>query len=903
MQVCRRTLSAVIVLLFSLSVSSQHVLRGFCKDGNSGQYLVGALAQLMLQDSTEICRATSVNPMGNFAIETDTTGVFLLKVSMRGYEASVSKVTVPMPNPYSVPVYKLSPKAKVMDEVVVKGVQHDVTMKKDTLIFNATSFVVPEGYSIRSLLSQFPGLEITGDKIKYNGKDVNYFLINGKEYMMNQPKVALDNLPADVIDTVKVYGYTTTYERLAGDSTLEKPLAIDLSIKKEHRGKWMLNAGVSGGSKGYYRVRGFATKILPCLEATLYGSSNNYKHPSDYYGGNMWSEDLAYTGHGTDTPVGANLRWENGKGRTEKGWLELTGKVDFSHHYSSSTFISEVHSIYENQLENNSVNTSVDRSRSKSLNAILRLDWNPTQRTNLEYSGSIRFFKNRFSTRDQTEQYAETDTSFIKSRDVTTESSDIKEVQVQNSLLYTIGYNKAGRITRLNLSSEIALPQDNVVDGLQEVSVSHTQQLPEATKRFTLYNDRYDRKYSFCQSFEHSEPLGKGWNLAVRQSWSISNKQQTYDYNIDGMRDEVNSFMSDTRNSILKLSPELRYTHRAWRFSSSADITGDFSTLRHQQGEIDTLSRWGQRFYANYGARCGYKFSDRQDIYFSYSYKRSRPSLLELLPIMDTREPMSIRINNSARGDNFSNNLGLAWSNFIQAHEINLNVESDLTMRGNSTLHTSWYDQQTGMTTIRNVDVRGMWNSNNTFRYSMRLGMNGRFRLGANVRLNYSKSRNSLTNSLESIPSVVHGWELPVDVSLRYTNKEKRCNFNTLLTMNQYWGYSEEKGISTRSSLYAVSESMTYKLPWKLDLTADVGMKWQDTRLSRNINKVRTLANMNLSRTFLKNNALMVKFEWHDIFNANDRWETVTHPNWVSSLYIEEVSNYIMLHVYYQISL
>lgn len=893
-----------MMCLLCLQMLGQQKLRGLCKDESTNQFVSGVTVQLMTPDSLVLCKTTTASMLGQFVLNVDTTGNFFLQFTHKEYETLCSWVTLPVEDANRVPVYKLSPKAKVMEEVVVNALQHDVTMRKDTLVYNAEAFVVPNGYSLRALLSQFPGLEITSDgKIKYNGRDVNYFLINGKEYMMNQPQVALDNLPAEYIDTVRIYGYTTPYERLAKDSTLEKPLAIDLSVKKEHRGQWMLNAGLSGGLKGYYRVRGFATKMLPTLEATAYGSSNNYMHRSDYYGANMWSDEDSRVGHGHDAPLGINLRWENGKSRSEKGWLELGTKVDFSNYVVSSTLASEILRFYEGQPDVTETGSLTERIRSNSANVSFRLRWNSTENTHLEYNGSISLEKEHGSVNEDNTQVSETDSTSARIHLEEYKSYDLRKVSIKNSMYYHIGYKKQGRVTSLNVSSEVKLPQDRVADGVQTLSLYQSSAFPAISERLIRLDDRQGTSCSFSEALSHSEPLGRGWSLDLKQKWNCSNEEQTNDYLVNSILDEENSYLSRRHWSELRLTPAIRYSKGGWRLTTSVDVGGDFSTLQHRQGVIDTLVNRNDKFRLNYEAKGFYKFSDRHDISLSYSRSCTRPSLLSLLPTIDTRNPLNVYINNSQQNDNYANRLNAVWSRFLPKREVDMNLESRLTIHGNKTLHTTWFDPETGITTGSSIDVDGMWNLSNTMRYNMRIGKKGRVRLNSNIGLNYTHSKNALVCMPVENPSSIRGWELPLYAGLRYTCKPKGLSLGTSFRMNQYWGCRNLGDPIVHSSIYTLGKSLTCRLPWKIDMVTDVVFWWKNTLQSHTVNKFRTMANLNLSRSFLKNNALTVKLECHDIFNARDQWETSTNPNWVSSLYTEMITNYFMLHLYYQVTL
>ena len=93
-----------------------------------------------------------------------------------------------------------------MDAVTVTAIAQAITIKKDTIEFNTAAFSVKDGDVLEQLLFKIPGLVIDKEgKMTYNGKEINKILIDGKEFMTNNPKLLQKNLPAKAIDKLKVY--------------------------------------------------------------------------------------------------------------------------------------------------------------------------------------------------------------------------------------------------------------------------------------------------------------------------------------------------------------------------------------------------------------------------------------------------------------------------------------------------------------------------------------------------------------------------------------------------------------------------------------------------------------------------------------------------------------------------
>lgn len=87
-----------------------------------------------------------------------------------------------------------------LEEMIITADVAPIRIKQDTLEFNASSFKVRPDATVKELLEQLPGVEVDDEgKIKVNGKEVNNVLVNGKPFFNEDGKVAMENLPADII--------------------------------------------------------------------------------------------------------------------------------------------------------------------------------------------------------------------------------------------------------------------------------------------------------------------------------------------------------------------------------------------------------------------------------------------------------------------------------------------------------------------------------------------------------------------------------------------------------------------------------------------------------------------------------------------------------------------------------
>lgn len=93
-----------------------------------------------------------------------------------------------------------------LNEVVVKATRVQMYYKGDTIVFDASAFVIPEGSMLDALVQQMPGATMDEyGNISINGKHVDYLMLNGKDFFKGKNKLMLENLPYYTIKDIKVY--------------------------------------------------------------------------------------------------------------------------------------------------------------------------------------------------------------------------------------------------------------------------------------------------------------------------------------------------------------------------------------------------------------------------------------------------------------------------------------------------------------------------------------------------------------------------------------------------------------------------------------------------------------------------------------------------------------------------
>ena len=197
---------------------------------------------------TAITNFTLTDATGKATLDEVPLGSYVFHVEMMGYkpfvkeryfrEAEVDMGTI-----------RLQVDEHFLQAATITDVGNPMVVKKDTIEFNASSFRVGANAMLKDLLKRMPGMEITEDgRVKFNGEEIDKLTVGGRTFFFNDQSTALNNLPAAVVDKIRVIDRETEQARATGISDGEREKVLDVALKKEYEQGWFGNVGVKGGT-------------------------------------------------------------------------------------------------------------------------------------------------------------------------------------------------------------------------------------------------------------------------------------------------------------------------------------------------------------------------------------------------------------------------------------------------------------------------------------------------------------------------------------------------------------------------------------------------------------------------------------------------------------------------------
>jgi len=145
---------------------------------------------------------TTVN--GVFQLKKVTAGRVVLRFSHISCKDVIKEVEVKLGETTEVEV-TMREASQEIESVTVKGEVPVLTVKGDTLVYNAVAVRTFEGDEPIKIVEQLPGVLTSENGVSVMGKDISRTYVDGKLIFGSDPRAALQNLLANDVLKIRVY--------------------------------------------------------------------------------------------------------------------------------------------------------------------------------------------------------------------------------------------------------------------------------------------------------------------------------------------------------------------------------------------------------------------------------------------------------------------------------------------------------------------------------------------------------------------------------------------------------------------------------------------------------------------------------------------------------------------------
>jgi len=276
-----KTIGTLILCLWTVLVSAQFEISGEIRSVNDG--LPGAEISLYKMGSDQIL-GTVADDNGKFSIEGVPEGRYRLVAQYLGFQKYKQRITIG--GDQVLPAIVLEEDVIEIDGVEITGTMIQAIQKGDTTVFNAEAFKTLPDADAKELIAKIPGIEIEGGTVKANGENVQRVTVDGKEFFGTDPNVALNALPAEIIQKIEVIDAKSEQAQFTGFDDGNTTKTINIVTKPDMRNGEFGKIYLGYGQEDRYQSGGNINVFSGDRRISFIGLSNNINQQ------NFSSDDL-----------------------------------------------------------------------------------------------------------------------------------------------------------------------------------------------------------------------------------------------------------------------------------------------------------------------------------------------------------------------------------------------------------------------------------------------------------------------------------------------------------------------------------------------------------------------------------------------------------------------------------
>ncbi len=886
------------MFVLMVGVGQAQTIRGEVKDADGESLFSATVMLLQAQDSVLASFAMS-DANGVFEIKRVPKGDYLLRINFVGLKGFDQALTV---SDQDIDLGTINLEPDVLDEVVVEGEAIPITMKKDTIEYNAAAFETKPNAVVEDLLKKLPGVEVERDgTVRSQGETVNKVLVDGKEFFGDDPQMATKNLPADAVNKVQVFDQKSEFTQFSGIDDGNETKTINLTLKEDRKTGTFGSVGGGYGTDDRNQLSANINQFREDNQFSFIGKQNNINEQgfslSDYISfmgglGNL-------SGGSGRISIGGNNGLPISNGLSDGFVTTSAGGLNFNRDFNNKT---ELRSSYTFSRIENVTNRSTDRTNFVNDEAFDTDESSNTSSVGKNHNVTLNVKHEINKSQDiqirNTIGFQDGDvtnvTNTINSSDLgsSTSLSDYNSIgggfNLSSSFMYRRRFSKIGRtfITELRFSNQI-----NDSDYLLNTLVNPGAL---ATNQEQLSDNR---SRTFGAEISYTEPIGKSKYLEFRYERNLTSGENDKDfYDVNGGSRIFNGTLSslfERRYDYNRTGLSFNYATNDFRITAGANY--QFSTLDGEEPEVanSSISKDFNRTLPF--LRINYDFSTSIGLSLNYRTRLNVPSITQLQPVADNSNPLNIYEGNPALDAEYIHSARINFryfdqftsTSFFSFVDVSYTLDNIVTSRTVDNTNFSQLSRPVNAdnsVTISNYTSfsRPIKFAKTRFRVSNRVAVNEGFTIINDVTSETTNTNNTLSVSFENLKKKILDWNVGTNYTTGKTEGSQEVSNQDFTNQTYYLDvtvYFLKK--------WSVSSNFDYQIFESASFTENQEIQLWEASIQKNI---------------LKNDRGELKVSVFDILNQNQGINRTTNFNFIEEERIASIGTYYMLSFTYRLS-
>ena len=801
-----------------------------------------------------------------------------------------------------------------------------MVVKGDTLIYNADAFQLAEGSMLDGLIKLLPGFQLRDGQITVNGQYVSSLLVNGEDFFRGDPRVALENLPAYMVNKVKVYRKEHPWSYITKGKEERKedlPLVVDVNLKREYAIGWVGNVGAGYGTADRYLARLFGLRFTDHSRLALYANTNDTREPGT--SGN-WNANGSASGRTTMQTAGFEFLVKGDKDQWKYvGHAKIYHQNTFNQSITSSetfqpTLPNSTFNRARREAEGNhfkvQTEQAYERKRDEGFFNVFAALYYQHHHNNALSQGA------EFSA-DPKDAYraAPLDSLFLSSSErlakLLTNRQQNQEKSREHAWSGRLNVSGLAKVPRtpdyysLDFNADFEHKTGTAFSAYQ-LHYGQSAQVPQTNEHQLRYIDAHSTRAN--ASFQAYYRYRPDWG-SIHPTINIKESYQKGDrnsYRLDRLGtnapalgllpsttaallqtlDAPNSYMA-SRNTLtgtlglwsviwlnketsngIRIDPKLVWTNDRLSYDRN---TLHATPHRNTVVFLPSIAWSGDAFNVSYQWNCAY------------------PDLQNLLDYVDNSDPLNIYRGNPHLQRSTTHRVALSrsWTKWREGKSFAIRGDWDVTR--NAIAHGQNYDTATGVRTFSPRNVDGNWHA------AARMFWERPFDKERQT-LFTSETKADFRNSVDFVTERSTVQNFAVQQNLRFNAKIKRVILDGSIGARYWHATSARKNFQTINSFdvtYGLNAQIS--LPAGFAFNADCKLYQREGYSDASMNDLRFVANARLEKTFLRGR-LNVALEGYDIFGGLSNVTKVINAQGIVETWYNSLPSYAMIQISYKLS-
>ncbi|SFC37604.1 Outer membrane protein beta-barrel family protein [Flexibacter flexilis DSM 6793] len=677
-------------------------IQGTVQD-TTGEKLPAATVMLLQPQDSSLVSYAVTNTNGAFEFKNVKNNPYLLKISYVGYLPYQRRIAASATDINDIGTLKIKPITKELLEVVIQTAKAPLSIKGDTIEYDASSFKVPTGSTVEDLLRRLPGIEVDVDgNVKAQGKDIKRVTVDGKTFFGGDPKSATKNLGAETLSKVQVFNDKSEQAKLTGIDDGKREKVMNLALKDEFKKGAFGKITAAAGTEDRWATRGNYNRFNQKEQFSVIGYANNinetgvnWEDYGEFKGNNSFNDfdngDFGFSSGGNfyymTSDVVNNF---DGRGFTKNAGVGVNynyshekTKFNTSYFYNQTRLNLDQYSYKQTFLQNSSfynLDTTAQNNFRGNHSINMRLEQNLDSNNTLITKATARF-SGSDNTNKQYQRYLNNDKIAENTLNIDN-GSDLSSYTVSGTAIYRHKFKKKGRSFAASAAANISSSDET--QNLSSITKYLTSTDPNAQIRaIRQLNDNNNDQTQLKSSLLYLEPLSKKFYWETFYNFS-SDHRKVY-------RDAFNRLQSDERMDSLstyytnqiyynRVGSSVRYSNSGVNVSVGAaglryDLEGSYAP------SASLPSSHINRNFTAFSPNIDASIETDNNMYLStsYSFNVKAPQLNDLQPIVNNSNPYYVTTGNPDLLPERSHNFNFSINKFDPSTFSYLNFWIDYT--------------------------------------------------------------------------------------------------------------------------------------------------------------------------------------------------------------------------------